>query len=177
MFQFTFSRSKMSLLWVFRHFNALVDNSFLALFLSQLYPSPPLSPQNIIKMQIHIHTETLFLLLYFQDLLFVTSVGVSHLHVHLCTACMPGAQGGQKRASESLKPELQMVAECPKVFWKSSQCSQLLRHPSSLEFCFVLKGSSNSVSPQHNFYWLSSSCNSSEASSFLCVLGTFGFVV
>ena len=36
-----------------------------------------------------------------------------HLYVYLCTMCMSCAHGGQKRASDALGPELQMVVSHP----------------------------------------------------------------
>jgi hypothetical protein len=53
-----------------------------------------------------------------------------YIYVSVLCVCMPGACGGQKRASDPLELELQMVVNCHVssgnqiwVLWKNNQCS------------------------------------------------------
>ena len=61
---------------------------------------------------------------YFKGLFFVY-VWMFCLHVCLCITCMPGAHRGQKRASDSLELELQMVvSHCVARSLRSSESNQ-----------------------------------------------------
>ena len=60
------------------------------------------------------------------------------LHVHVCITCMSDVHWGQKKVSDPLALELQMVVichvgvgECTRLLCKSSQCFQQLNHLSS----------------------------------------------
>lgn len=56
------------------------------------------------------------------------------LHVYVCTTCMPGAHGGQKRSLDSLGQEIHTDGcEPPSGFWESSQvlCKNKCSYPLS----------------------------------------------
>lgn len=75
-------------------------------------------------------------LLYFCFLLFLTLwVWVFYLYVYLCTMCMPGVLGGQKRPLDALEPEVQIVVSCLIWVLEIKVKSSFLRTTSALNCC------------------------------------------